>query len=187
MVDSPKAAFIQVILVDPLSRYLRGTCVGRTVLSRSVPDDYQKSEKTRRKIVKTAYFILQKSHSGNAPVSIKSYRCSKLKWGPSNCDLQFHRNQKITFIEQSITLLSRLHEVRSKFAETRSLRVRQKCFSNNDRSERKRKRESARLLSRICISSLMSHERWRCVVVVGSYTRLRRVNARNNIGILVRR
>lgn len=34
MADSPKAAFVQVLLADPLSRYLRGTCVGRTVLSR---------------------------------------------------------------------------------------------------------------------------------------------------------
>lgn len=28
MVDSPKAAFVQITLADPLSRYLRGTCVG---------------------------------------------------------------------------------------------------------------------------------------------------------------
>lgn len=53
MADSPKAAFVQVTLADPLSRYLRGTCVGCTILSTAyISDDtfsYQKSEKTRVK------------------------------------------------------------------------------------------------------------------------------------------
>lgn len=52
MADSPKAAFVQVILADPLSRYLRGMCVwGAPILSRarSLPDDMSTIKNQRKR------------------------------------------------------------------------------------------------------------------------------------------
>lgn len=47
--DSPKAAFVQVTLADPLSRYLRRTCVGRTILSLSIPDNSSATKNQRKR------------------------------------------------------------------------------------------------------------------------------------------
>jgi len=49
MADSPKAAFVQVTLADPLSRYLRRTCVGCTILSRSTPDSTSATKNQRKR------------------------------------------------------------------------------------------------------------------------------------------
>lgn len=64
--DSPKDAFVQITLADPLSRYLRGMCVGCTILSWSVPDDtsatknQRKRERSDRKR-RSAHFTPQQS------------------------------------------------------------------------------------------------------------------------------
>lgn len=52
MADSPKATIVQVTLADPLSRYLRGTCVGCTILSRSIPDDTSTTKNQKEMRVK---------------------------------------------------------------------------------------------------------------------------------------